>query len=99
MDNQVTVTGSTPNSVLVVKEEPVALEVSQPASPQVVVVAARGPQGPTGPAVSDIKLSDLTDVETSGKTEGSVLYFDSGAAKFLADDVNTLFTLSDGGNF
>jgi hypothetical protein len=44
-------------------------------------------------------LGDLTDVVTTDKTNGSVLYYDSDSSSFKADDVNTRLTLADGGNF
>lgn len=44
-------------------------------------------------------LGNLTDVNTSAKANGSVLYYDEAAAKFLADDITTRITLTDGGNF
>ena len=33
------------------------------------------------------------------RIDGSVLIYDATAAKFVADDVNTKITLTDGGNF
>lgn len=44
-------------------------------------------------------LGALTDVNTSEKVDGSVLYYDATEAKFLADDITTRITLTDGGNF
>ena len=46
-----------------------------------------------------LTLNDLSDVTTGDKTDGSVLYYDSGSSSFKADDVNTKLTLADGGNF
>ena len=48
---------------------------------------------------SGFALGDLTDVTTTNKTDGSVLYYDSSSSTFKADDVNTKLTLADGGNF
>lgn len=48
---------------------------------------------------SNFALGDLSDVDTSDKANGSILYYDSSASKFKADDVNTKLTLADGGNF
>ena len=48
---------------------------------------------------SDFALNDLSDVSTTNKTDGSVLYYDSSSSSFKADDVNTKLTLADGGNF
>jgi hypothetical protein len=51
------------------------------------------------PAASGNRLQDLTDVMATNKTNGSVLIYDAASAKFVADDVNTKITLTDGGNF
>ena len=48
---------------------------------------------------SSFALGDLSDVVTTDKTNGSVLYYDSDSSSFKADDVNTRLTLADGGNF
>lgn len=45
------------------------------------------------------RLQDLTDVTSADKVDGSVLVYDSATSKFVADDVNTKLTLTDGGNF
>lgn len=58
-----------------------------------------GPMGPTGPTAEIGYLGDLVDVDTLGKIDGSVLYYNNLEAKFLADDINTLISLTDGGNF
>ena len=44
-------------------------------------------------------LAGLTDVDTTLKVDTSVLYYKSSVSKFVADDVNTIITLIDGGNF
>jgi hypothetical protein len=51
------------------------------------------------PAASGNRLQDLTDVMATNKTNGSVLIYDAASAKFVADEVNTKITLTDGGNF
>jgi hypothetical protein len=51
------------------------------------------------PAASSNRLQDLTDVLATNKTNGSVLIYDSSVAKFVADEINTKITLTDGGNF
>jgi hypothetical protein len=66
-------------------------------STSVVTAITQGPQGATGASVS--YLSELNDVNVSAKTDGSVLYYDAAASKFLADEINTKITLTDGGNF
>lgn len=50
-------------------------------------------------ALSGFSLGELSDVVTTNKAEGSVLYYDSATASFKADDINTKLTLADGGNF
>lgn len=68
---------------------------------QVVEVVTAGPQGPPGPTgpPGSTTLAALTDVDVTQKTEASVLYYKTTAGKFVADDINTLTTLTDGGNF
>ena len=44
-------------------------------------------------------LESLSNVDTSGKVDGSVIYYDEGTDKYRADSVATLITLTDGGNF
>ena len=65
------------------------------------VVGAQGPQGIQGiqgiPGPST--LSGLTDVNVLSKVDKSVLVFDQGSNKFVANDVNTVLTIADGGNF
>jgi hypothetical protein len=51
------------------------------------------------PYASGNRLQDLTDVLATNKTNGSVLIYDAATSKFVADDVNTKITLTDGGNF
>lgn len=46
-----------------------------------------------------LALSGLTDVDVSGKTNGSVLVYDGNSQKFVANSSSTLTTLTDGGNF
>ena len=45
------------------------------------------------------ELSDLRDVNIGGKVAGSVLYYDQASSKWKGDDINTITTLTDGGNF
>jgi hypothetical protein len=44
-------------------------------------------------------LRNLQDVDATQRIEGSLLVYNSSSAKFVADDVNTKITLTDGGNF
>ena len=57
-------------------------------STSVVEVATTGPQGAKG-----IEL-----VETA-KVDGSIVYYSSSDSTFKADNLQTLLTLVDGGNF
>lgn len=66
---------------------------------QVVEVIVAGPQGPPGSGSGSTTLAALTDVDVTQKTNASVLYYKASAGKFVADDINTTITLTDGGNF
>jgi hypothetical protein len=44
-------------------------------------------------------LAGLSDVDATTKVDGSVVYYDATASKFLADNATTKITLTDGGNF
>lgn len=59
---------------------------------------ATGPQGPPGVGAAS-SLGDIPNVDTTGVTNGSVLYYSSSAAKFKADAVWTTNSLTDGGAF
>ena len=72
------------------------IEVRTSSQPRTVEVQTAGPQGPAAPAYG---LGDLTDVNTSAKIAGSVLYYDASSGKWKGDDINTVITLTDGGNF
>ncbi|MCP4777253.1 MAG: hypothetical protein GY880_23780 [Planctomycetaceae bacterium] len=56
----------------------------------VVTASTVGPQGPAGTGF---------DVDTTGKVDRSVVYYDSAAGKFFADDTWTTDTIVLGGNF
>ena len=60
---------------------------------KIVKIVTAGPQGPAGPAGEGL------DLDSTGKVAGSVLYYDSTAAKFKADATRTVENLVDGGNF
>lgn len=83
---------------------PAVIKVTAAAAPAVVRVATPGPIGPQGPQgvagpAGSTTLAALTDVNTTAKAQGSVLYYDQGSGKWKGDDVNTLVTITDGGNF
>jgi hypothetical protein len=44
-------------------------------------------------------LGNLSDVDATAKVDGSVVYYDATASKFLVDGATTKITLTDGGNF
>lgn len=44
-------------------------------------------------------LAGLTDVEVSAKTNKSILYYDSATGKWIGDNLQTILTVTDGGNF
>jgi len=56
---------------------------------RVVTVATQGPQGSS---------ADFT-LDSTDKVDGSVIYYDSGSAKFKADSTTTKLKLVNGGNF
>mgnify|MGYP001401833923 CR=1 FL=1 len=64
-------------------------------SAKIVEVVTAGPQGPKGDASS----IDGVTLDTTNAVEGSVLTFDSSNNKIIADNVNTITSLVDGGNF
>lgn len=57
----------------------------------VVTASTIGPQGSSA--------GDGFVIDTTGKVDKSVVYYDSAAGKFLADDTWTTDTLVLGGNF
>lgn len=59
----------------------------------------QGPPGPPGSGGGSTTLVALTDVDAVNRVDGSVLVYKTGPAKFVADDINTVTTLTDGGNF
>lgn len=80
------------------------VDISVDATPDVVEVGVIGPQGPQGPqgiqgAPGTSLLSALNDVNVTAKVNNSVLYYDQTVDKFVANDINTITTLTDGGNF
>ena len=46
-----------------------------------------------------LALSDLSDVNIGSKIDGSVLVYDGGSQKFVANSSFTSISLTDGGNF
>ena len=62
-----------------------------------VTAITQGPQGSIGPAVGG--LGEIPDVDVTGKIDSSVLYYNASTAKFTVDGINTILSLTDGGNF
>ena len=58
-----------------------------------VTVATQGPQGPQGTAGSGF------DLDSSGKVDKSVIYYDSSSGQYKADSTWTTSTLVFGGSF
>jgi hypothetical protein len=55
---------------------------------------------PVAPSTfSSPTLAGLDDVNVTAKQDNSVLYYHSETAKWTGDDLNTLVSISDGGNF
>lgn len=46
-----------------------------------------------------ISIENLIDVNASAKVAGSVLYYDGSNNRWTGSNVNTLISLTDGGNF
>lgn len=61
----------------------------------IVEVLVPGPQGPA----ADFTLAGLTDVNTSAKVNSSVLFYDSTTGMWVGNDVNTVTSITDGGNY
>lgn len=59
----------------------------------VTTVVTASTIGPQGPAATGF------DIDSSGKVDKSVVYYDSSAGQFKADNLQTILTLTDGGNF
>lgn len=94
MANSVEVTSA--GQVVVTEIAEHAVEVVSPTAPLTVEIQTAGPQGPAGPTVG---LGELNDVDTSAKVGGSVLYYDATSGQWKGNDINTITTLTDGGNY
>jgi hypothetical protein len=46
-----------------------------------------------------IGIENLIDVNVASKTNGSILYYDQSNGEWIGSDVNTIISLTDGGNF
>ena len=74
-----------------------AIELTTAAQPLLVEVQTAGPQGP--PISEVLNLGDLANVDESAKVANSVLYYDATSSSWKGDDINTIVTITDGGNF
>lgn len=88
---------SSTGQVVVTEVAEQVIEVVSPTAPLTVEVQTAGPQGP--PVSEVLTLADLVDVDVTGKVASSVLYYDTTSGKWLGNDINTVVTLTDGGNF
>jgi hypothetical protein len=53
----------------------------------------------TAPVAMPTALADLTDVNVSAKTSKSILYYDAVVNEWKGDNLQTILTVTDGGNF
>ena len=95
MDSTVEVIST--GQVVVTEVAEQVIELTTAAQPLLVEVQTAGPQG--APLSGTIVLADLNDVDTSAKVANSVLYYDATNSTWRGDDINTVITLTDGGNF
>lgn len=93
MSNTVEITST--GQVLVTEVAQQVIELQTPAAPATVEVQTQGPQG----ATAVYGLGALSDVDISGKVNQSVLYYDAASGKWKGDSLETILTLTDGGNF
>ena len=85
----------------------IILEIIDEGQVQIIELIEPGPQGPAGPAgatgatgaAGASHLANLLDVNVTAKVNNSVLYYNQASEKFIADDINTVVTITDGGNF
>jgi hypothetical protein len=84
--------------VLVQETTEQVIELIAPTTPVTVEVVTEGPQGGFDVG-GGTTLAGLSDVDVNSSVNKSVLYYDLGANKWVGDELNTLVTLTDGGNF
>lgn len=84
--------------VLVQETTEQVIELIAPTTPVTVEVVTEGPQGGFDVG-GGTTLAGLSDVDVNSSVNNSVLYFDLAANKWVGDELNTLVTLTDGGNF
>lgn len=91
----------TEETAVAVSTTEAVVDITVDATPQVIEVGIIGPQGPQGiqGPIGASTLSELTDVNVGQKVNNSILYYDQSADLFVANDVNTIITITDGGAF
>lgn len=52
-----------------------------------------------GPKEQAATLAALQDVDASNRVDNSVIYYDGNSETFKANSLNTILTITDGGNF
>lgn len=109
-ENGIVVSASSSPSVIVEQATEVVLEYFGN-GPQGVPGPGIIPSGTTGQVLAKtsntnydtqwkmLSLSDLSDINIASKVNGSVLVYDGGSQKFVANSSFTSNTLTDGGNF
>jgi hypothetical protein len=91
-----TVTPAAEVVVNVTATEPPVVQLTVAPTPEVVRSFAIGPQGPPG---TNGGLVTLPDVNSSGKIDKSLLYYDAASGQFKLDALVTTTTITDGGNY
>ncbi len=81
---------STPS--VTVTTQPNTVSVSENGDITTVTATTAGPQGASFSS-TNISMDD------SAKVDGSVVYYSSTAGEYLADNLQTILSLVDGGNF
>lgn len=109
-ENNIVVTAPVSPSVVVEQATEVTLEYFGN-GPQGVPGPGIIPSGTTGQVLAKtsnvnydtqwktLGLSDLSDINIANKVDGSVLVYDGGSQKFVANSSFTSLSLTDGGNF
>jgi len=109
-ENNIVVSASASPAVIVEQATEVVLEYFGN-GPQGVPGPGIIPSGTTGQVLAKtsnanydtqwktLTLNDLSDVNIGSKIDGSVLVYDGGSQKFVANSSFTFISLTDGGNF
>jgi hypothetical protein len=81
-------------------DAPAIIELGDSQTPEIIEIFAVGPQGPPGRDGSGASsLAELSDLNSSGKVDRSLIYFDGPTGQFKADSAVTTLKITDGGNF